>query len=257
MTITSLRLLHRCCFLLTLAGLALPARAAEPEIIAKARAFLGGEAALAQVTSLRYTGMLVLDDAGDTANPQGPVKVEIIYTRPSRQRSVITAEKRVETTVLDGYEGWQKVQDPSDNSRWQLSLLQADQIRSLRANVAENLTFFRNTGDPKCTVEDQGAVMVDGIACRKIAFIYTPQIVFYRFFDTASGRLVMTETAQGETIREQGEIVAGGVRFPRTLVTTLKRPDGGAQRITINFEQVTVNEAYPDSLFAMPSLGAP
>jgi outer membrane lipoprotein-sorting protein len=256
MTITSL--LQRCCFLLALAGLALPpAHAAEPAIIAKARTYLGSEAALAQVTTLRYTGMLVLDDAGTAAGPQGPVKVEIIFTKPSRQRSVITADKRVETTVLDGYEGWQKVQDPADNTRWQLSLLQADQIRSLRANVAENLSFFRNAGDPKCTVEDLGAAMVDGIACRKIAFIYTPQIAFYRYFDTASGRLVMTETQQGESIREQGEIVAGGVKFPRTLVTTLKRSDGGAQRITINFEQVTVNEDFPDSLFAMPSLGAP
>jgi hypothetical protein len=256
MTISSL--LQRCCFLLALAGLALsPAHAAEPEIIAKARAYLGSEAALAQVTSLRYAGLLVLDDSTPEAGAQGPVKVEIIFTKPSRQRSVITAEKRVETTVLDGYEGWQKVQDPADNSKWQLSLLQADQIRSLRANVAENLSFFRNVGDPKCTVEDQGAAMVDGTACRKIAFIYAPQIVFYRYFDTASGRLVMTETQQGESIREQGEIVAGGVRFPRTLVTTLKRPDGGAQRITINFEQVAVNETFPDSLFAMPSLGAP
>ena len=256
MTITSL--LHRCCFLFALAAVALPpARAAEPEIIARARTYLGNEAALAQVTSLHYAGMLVLDEGDATAKAQGPVKVEIIFTKPSRQRSVITSEKRVETTVLDGYEGWQKVQDPSDNSRWQLSLLQADQIRSLRANVAENLSFFRNTGDPKCTVENQGAAEIDGIACRKIAFIYTPQIAFYRYFDEATGRLVMTETQQGESIREQGEIIVGGVRFPRTLVTTLKRPDGGAQRITINFEQVTVNEVFPDSLFAMPSLGAP
>jgi len=256
MTITSS--LHRCCFLLTFAAMTLqPAQAAEPEIIAKARAYLGSETALAQVTSLRYAGMLVLDDAGATANPQGPVKVEIIFTKPSRQRSVITADNRIETTVLDGYEGWQKVQDPSDNSKWQLSLLQADQIRSLRANVAENLAFFRNAGDPKCTVEDQGAAMIDGVACRKIAFIYAPQIAFYRYFDTVTGRLVMTETQQGESIREQGVIIAGGVKFPRTLVTTLNRPDGGAQRITINFEQVTVNEVFPDSLFAMPSLGAP
>ena len=134
MTITSL--LHRCCFLLTLASLALsPAHAAEPVIIAKARTYLGGEAALAQVTSLRYAGMLVLDEGDATAKAQGPVKVEIIFTKPSRQRSVITSEKRIETTVLDGYEGWQKVQDPSDNSRGQLSLLQADQIRDRKSVV--------------------------------------------------------------------------------------------------------------------------
>ena len=53
----------------------------------------------------------------------------------------------------------------------------------------------------------------------------------------------------------KGEILAGGIKFPRTLVTTLRRPDGSEQRVTIEFEKVTVNETFPDNLFAMPSLG--
>ena len=54
------------------------------------------------------------------------------------------------------------------------------------------------------------------------------------------------------------ELVAGEhADLARLLAAQLDRSDGGAQRITINFEQVTVNEDFPDSLFAMPSLGAP
>lgn len=250
------RLLSRGCLLLALAGFAvLTAGAAEPEIIAKARAFLGGDAALDRVTSLHYVGKLTLEEGGKAADT-GPVSVEIIFQKPSRQRSVIAATKRVETTVLDGFDGWAKVQDPADATRWNLSLMEADQIRSLRANVTENLSFFRNRDSRQCTVEDQGAATVDGVACRKIAFIYSPQITFFRYFDAATGRLVLTETAQGESIREQGEILADGIRFPRILVTTLRRPDGSEQRVTIEFEKVSVNESFPDSLFAMPSLGA-
>jgi outer membrane lipoprotein-sorting protein len=249
------RLLSRGCLLLALAGFAvLTAGAAEPAIIAKARSFLGGDAALDRVTSLHYVGKLTLEEGGKAADT-GPVSVEIIFQKPSRQRSVIAAEKRVETTVLDGFDGWSKVQDPADATRWSVSLMEADQIRSLRANVTENLSFFRNRDPRHCTVEDLGPAVVDGVTCRKVGYVYSPQIAFFRYFDAATGRLVLTETAQGETIREQGEIIAGGVRFPRTLVTTLRRPDGSEQRVTIEFEQVTVNETFPDSLFAMPSLG--
>lgn len=252
------RLLQCCCLSLTLAGFVqVPAGAAEPDIIAKARLYLGGEAALNQVTSLHYVGKLTLQEATPAAGPVSPVGVEIIFQKPSRQRSVITAEKRTEITVLDDYEGWQRVQDPADASRWTLSLLQADQIRSLRANVAENLSFFRGVGGRQGSVEDLGVATTDGITCRKIAFVHSPQIAFFRYFDVATGRLVLTETKQGEVIREQGEMVAGGVKFPKTLVTTLKRPDGSEQRVTINFDKITVNEAFPDSLFAMPSLGSP
>lgn len=253
---TIFRLLSRGCLLLALAGLvALTAGAAEPDIIAKARAHLGGDAALDRVTSLHYVGKLTLEEGGKPSET-GPVNVEIIFQKPSRQRSVIAAAKRVETTVLDGFDGWAKVHDPADATRWSMSLMEADQIRSLRANVTENLSFFRNRDGRQCTVEDQGAAVIDGVACRKVAFIYSPQVAFIRYFDVATGRLVLTETAQGETIREQGEITVDGIKFPRTLVTTLRRPDGTDQRVTIEFEKVTVNEAFADSLFAMPSLGA-
>ena len=252
---TIFRLLSRGCILLALAGFALlPAGAAEPDIIAKARAYLGGEAALDRVTSLHYVGKLTLEEGGKAAET-GPVSVEIIFQKPSRQRSVIAAEKRVETTVLDGFDGWAKVQDPADPTRWNMSLMEADQIRSLRANVAENLSFFRNRDSRHCTIEDLGAAVVDGVSCHKVGYVYSAEVAFIRYFDVATGRLVLTETAQGETIREQGEFIAGGVKLPRTLITTLRRPDGSEQRVTIEFEKVTVNETFPDSLFAMPSLG--
>jgi hypothetical protein len=254
---TPSRLLHRFCLPLAVAGLTmLTAGAAEPAIIAKARAYLGGETALNQVTSLHYVGTLTLDEAVPATGPTPPAgAIEIIFQKPSRQRSVITAGKRIEITVLDGYDGWQKVQDPADATRWTLSLMQTDQIKNLRAYVAENLAFFRAVTDRQGAVEDLGAAMADGVACRKIAFVYSPQIAFYRYFDAGTGRLVLTETNQGEAIREEGQIIASGVKFPKTLVTTIKRPDGSAQRATINFEKIVVNEVFPDSLFAMPILG--
>lgn len=227
--------------------------AAEPAIIAQARAYLGSEEALNGVTSVHYTG--ILDIGAHADKPAQQLAIEIMLQKPAQQRSVITSPEMIETTALDGYEGWRRVQDAKDTSRWKMDLLNTAQIKSLRANVQENLVFFRGSGDPRATVEDLGAATVDGLACRKIAFVYSDETVFNRYFDTATGRLVLTETQQGEQIREQGITIVGGIKFPKMLVTTVTYPDGSTQKVTITFEKVAVNEKLPASLFAVPSMG--
>jgi hypothetical protein len=104
-------------------------------------------------------------------------------------------------------------------------------------------------------LEEQGTVVVDGITCEKIAFIHAPNIIFYRFFDQATGRLVFTETENGDTIREQGEMIVNGIRFSRGIVTTTKNAKGEVQTSTITFEKVMVTEPHPAKLFAVPGYG--
>ena len=228
-------------------------RAAEPAIVAKARAYLGSDPALDGVTSIHFVGTLV---TADPAEPAKPIRqaVEIIFQKPEQQRIQATSEQTVEVTAIDGYEAWRRIEDAADRSKWQQTLLGAEQIKHLRANTWENLSFFRGLGRRGGQIEDQGPAAVDGIACEKIAFIHGPNIVFYRFFDLATGRLVYTETESGATMREQGELRVAGVRFPKSLVQTSKEANGLVQTVTITFEKVMVNETFPASLFAMPPL---
>jgi hypothetical protein len=251
---TALRL-HRwiatCAFLL--AGWA--ARAAEPAIIAKARAFVGAESALNALKSVHYTGSVV------TANPADPSKqtraaLEIIFQKPAQQRITMTSDTVIEMTALDGYDGWQRFQDVKDNTKWRQTLLGTDQIKRLRANAWENLSYFRGIERVGGSIEDQGTKTIDGVTCQKIAFIHAPQIIFYRYFDVATGRLVLTETESGGTIREEGEIVVNGIRFPRSIVNTTKNAKGETQTATITFEKIAINETFPATLFAVPSLSA-
>ncbi len=231
--------------------------AAEPAIIAKARAYLGSEAALNSLTSIHYVGALSIETkSGGTVQPAQTGMLEILLQKPTRQRSVTTTPAVIETTALDDYEGWRKIEDPKDASRWKMDLLTSEQIKSLRANVWENLTFFRGIESHRGTIEDLGTVTADGVVCQKLAFVYSPQTVFIRYFDQATGKLVLTETKQGDQIREQGQVMAGGIRFPKALVTTINRADGTTQTVTITFEKVAVNETFDASLFAMPSMGA-
>jgi hypothetical protein len=227
--------------------------AAEPAIIAKARAYLGSEAALNAVNTLHFTGKLELSDL-PADGPQGPINVEITFERDYRQRSTVTSDRGTEITVLNGYDAWQRVSASNDDTRWNLTLLQIPQIKNLRANAFENLSFFRGLEEAGGRIEDMGVTTVDDQSCRKLAFIHSPEVIFYRYFNESTGRLVLTETLRGEQIRESGTMEVAGVKFPKVLTTVATRPDGTTQTVTINFDSVTVNEPVPADAFEMPLL---
>lgn len=241
----------RLLFAAALLGL-VPLRADVAATLAKARAFYGSEAALDAVRSVHYVG--TAETIADT--PEGPkpvtAKIEIVFQVPFRQRMVVTLPDRVEVTALDDYEGWQRIEDPAEPTRWRLTLLTTEQIKRLRATTWENLAFHRGIERRNGRVDDLGEVTVDGIRTHKLAFLHDNDIIFFRYFDLGTGRLVLTETDQAERIREEGELVAGGIRFSRKVITTSKLPDGSERTVTITFDRITVNESFPASAFAMP-----
>lgn len=232
-------------------ALSASAFAAEPAIIAKARAFLGSESALANVKSVHFFGTLATTDSADPAK-NGQAQIEIVFQKPEQQRIMATSEKLVEITALDGYDAWQRFQDAKDASKWQQTQLGTEQVKRLRANTWQNLSFYRGIERVGGTVEDLGPATIDGVACQKIAFTHGPGIVFTRYFETATGRLVHTETDGGNSsMRESGEIRVDGVRFPKSVVQTTKA--GNVTRTaTITFDRIVLNETFPGSLFAVP-----
>ncbi len=237
--------MHRILRLLPLAAflsLALLARAEEPPIIAKARAYLGSEEALNAVRSVHLTGAFVNGGAPDQA-PASASSVDIIFQKPwqhhlvvtntqtvkpagiltDAQRAGLAAAPEVKSTIvrtiaLDGYDAWERLQQNSNPAR--LGLLNIDQIRVLRADVWENLGYYRGIEAEGGRVEDQGPATSDGVACEKIAFIHAPNVIYYRYFELATGRLVYTETAGGLKIREEGSLEAAGIKFPQKITTT-------------------------------------
>ena len=225
---------------------------AELEIIAKARAYLGSEAALNGVKCVHYTGTIAMPNPADPAKPAS-LAIDIIFQAPFRQRTVRTADSLIDTIALDTYDGWHRAQDPKDPARVRLQLLSTDQVKRQRAIVQENLTFFRGLEREGGKVLDLGVTALDGVPCRKIAFIHAPDIIFFRYFDEASGRLIMSETENGSTLREQGEIRVNGIRFPKRIINSSKTSDGKEQTVTITFDSITLNESLPDSTFAIPS----
>lgn len=222
-------------------------------IITKARAYLGTEAALDAVKTVHYKGKMVATDPVDPKK-QTEATVDIVFQKPDRHRITVTSDKTIETTALDGYEGWQRVQDAKDPSKWRQTLATVDQVKRIRANTWENLSFFRGIETRGGKIEVMEPATIDGVTCNKLAFIYAPSIIFYRFFDQNTGKLVMSETETGSTIREEGEIIVNGVRFPKRIVTMSKNPNGKIPTVSITFDEIKLNETFPDSLFAVPAL---
>jgi len=212
-------------------------------VLAKARAFLGGESVLNSVTTIHFKGTLEVD-----ASTRLPV--DIIFQNPYQQRITVTGPKVIEVTALDGYDAWQKRTNPANPTQWEVRLLDAGQVKRLRANTWENLSFFAGIEKKGGSVRPGGDATVGGVACVKLSFVHADDIVFVRYFDKATGRLVKTETEIGAEIREEGEMMVKGIRFPKKVVN--KVPNGPAT--TIVFDQIEVNTRVPASEFAVPTL---
>ena len=234
---------------------ALAASPAVEAILAKARARLGGDRALDRITSIHYSGTIEqMEDAPD-AKP-AVSSIDILFQKPAQHRLTVSSDKSVDVTALDGYSAWRRTQEPDGLKRVRLMALDKEQLKRLRANTWENLYFYRGIAEHGGEIVDRGPVEVDGLKCHKIAFNYGPGIEFVRIFEIETGRLVLTETLPVGTIREEGEMIVEGVRFPKKLVAAATTPSTGKKRVvTINFDRIVLNEAIPASSFEQPMPG--
>ena len=236
-------------------GTSLPAETTG-QVISRARAFLGTERALNAVSTIHFTGTLeravkvpAPDDKTKQVDQTIRVPVDIVFQKADRQRITVKSPKIIEVTALDGYDGWRKRINAESPSQWQVDLLDPNQVKRLRANTWENLFFFAGIEKTGGRVQADGDATVDGLACTKLSFIHADNIIFVRYFDKTTGRLVKTETEDGSEIREEGEIIVDGVRFPRKVINRV--PNGPTT--TIVFDKVELNAPVPAAEFAVPS----
>jgi hypothetical protein len=233
-----------------LALLAPAALRAEPAVLGLARAYLGPQSTLDGVTSIHFVGAL---DRLDPDHPDAAAvrtTLDMIFAKPLRQRMVRKSAKITMTTVLDGYDAWDWLQDNADASKFRLTWLAAGDVRTLRANTWENLYHYRVPEGG--SVEDKGPATIDGIACERVDFAHAPGVVYERYFDRDTGRLVLTVRG-AESIRESGEVRVDGLRFPKTVVSMTKTAAGKDLVSTATFDSIVLNETLAPELFMVPS----
>jgi hypothetical protein len=223
---------------------------AEPAVLGLARAYLGPQSTLDGITSIHFVGKLQRVDPDHADKPPVVDALDMIFARPLRQRLVDRQDKVTRTTVLDGYDAWDWDQSNSDPAKFRLTWLSAADIKTLRANTWENLYYY--SVPEGGSVVDAGPATVDGVACERVDFTHAPGIIYERYFDRDTGRLVLTVRGQ-EMIRESGEIRADGIRFAKSIVSTMKSPSGKDMVTTVTFDTVALNEPLAPDLFVVPS----
>lgn len=211
------------------------------EVIAKAREFLGGDDRLESIETLRYEGTFETREGAT-----GEVKIEL--AKPLLQRLTVARDGRVQETVLGAHEGWVSEFLAENPRRRNVAIMDAQRIRELRANTWENLYFYKNIERRRGNVENLGFHEIDGQETVGLAFNHRGGYTFTRYFDPATGELVHTETGEGTSIREEGEKVVDGIRFPEKVVTL---SDGEVVH-TVTFTNIEVNPEFPDKTFAFP-----
>jgi hypothetical protein len=228
------------------------------QIIAKAREYLGGEAALTAIQSVHFVGTLDIEQMTSEGPKVEKFGLEMLVQKPYQQLIVSTSPESIDITGLNDYDGWHRQQTGSAPGRSQLNLYSPPQIKRLRANTWENLYFFKGIEQRGGRVEVIGPAPVGDHLALKVAFNHGDGIVFYHYFDPATGKLLLSETDQGGTIRNDGELVVNGVRFPQKVLQTSKSVDAKGQiaerKLVMTFVSITCNEKLPDSDFEMPIL---
>jgi hypothetical protein len=218
------------------------------DVIAKARGHLGVDAALAAVKSIHFTGTM---EAGTRK-----AAIDIIFQKPCQQRLFLADDQQTEEVGLDTYSAWQRASSVKDPGRERVTLFPVPVLKIHRANTFEAINFFNRAELNGGTTSLLSRNPVDGRPAVQLAFRYGDNIVFARSFDAETGRLLLTEASNGARIREEGEQFVDGIRFPQRIITDIKvRNDKGEvidSRSIITIEKITLNEVFPDSLFAMP-----
>lgn len=235
------------CLLFLIAPVPGRGEASVEAILAKARVYLGGEEALNRIESIHYTGTFENFPEGVTG------EFDIFLKKPLRQRVDIRTKDLIDTTVLDGFEGWRRLSSSVNPDEFSIQLLGSNERRKMRFNTWENLNFFSGIERLRGKIVDHGTVLMDGEDCYMLEFVYDEDNRHWRYFSIMSGQLVATESLSGSRIREHGSIMVEGVRFPRQVDTYVK-----GQLVTrLRYDEVSVNADFPDELFAFPEIKPP
>lgn len=211
-------------------------------ILKKARDYIGRESDLRKIKSIRYFGKIT-NEEGDEGT------VEIYIRAPYQQLQIVTLNETVSEFGLDDYVAWRKVYLAGKPDNYQLYPATAEQLKRTRANAFENLNFFSTETTYTRKIDYLGTDTFEGKQVEKVKIRYG-KVFFIRYFDSSTGELLYSEIENGEGIKERGEMIVDGIRFPKGVANFLN----GDQVSFVEFELIEVNPEVDDSLFAQPAL---
>lgn len=217
------------------------------EAVELARSYLGAEKALEGVSSIKMDGVLVYGNGASGT-------VEAYYKSPNYHQFISVFQGTKETSTLDRNEAWRKIEDLRTPNSYTMSFYEPDDVRHLAATVSDYLSFLKTPPTRKGRIEYLGTSVVDGQDTIVLLYIHNDRIWFRRYIDPETGRVLHMVNDKGIVFSYEGEIEAGGIKFPeRTIVRVVTQY--GQQSMEISFSNIVVNEPMDAERFRVPSAG--
>ncbi len=213
-------------------------------IIAKARAYIGGDEKLESIKTLTYKGTLLYSD-GNTGS------AEIIFKKPYFQRFVAVLGDMKETSGLDDLEAWRKQERVGYPDAASVSVYAPAEMYNMRASVWEYLNFYKRPQGRKKGVKFLDFVTIGDLECVVLRYDHGDGIWFDRFFDKETGKVVRMISSRGAMFIGEGELMVDGIRFPKKLTTVfLTLPDD--QKIEMVYTSIQINKEFENEIFKYP-----
>jgi hypothetical protein len=235
------RLLNLC--LLSILGVNLNAQElSESDIIDRARATIGTEAALDALVTLDLVGRLEPVDRNMPA-----ATLLIVLRKPLSQRLEIKVDDIVETTILDGNRGC-IIRSKLKATVSRMRDLTEPELKRVVYSTRQFFNFYRPDFKNGEKVSLVGTETHREVRSYKLLYEYPEGLQTYRYFSVADEALVSTIGENGlESVGVGSQIVAG-IKFPERI----DYYEGDRKLHTIVLDAVKVNKPLTTGIFSIP-----
>lgn len=217
------------------------------ETVALGRAYMGGDAALDAVDSVRFEGVLV--HAGGQSGT-----VESVMKAPGYYQFISTIGGIRETSTLNPTSAWRKLENFQQPGAYSLSFYEVEELRNLEATIADSLGFLKAPKTRNGRIEFVGKGKVRGKPAIILNYVYGDRIWFRRYFNPETGRVMFMQSSKGMVFTYEGDLEAKGIRFPKkVLVSYISQY--GESTMELSYSKAEVNVDVDLERFRVPQVG--
>jgi hypothetical protein len=212
------------------------------EVIDRARATVGSEAALDGLVTLQLVGSL------EPTDPDMPSATLLIIARkPASQRLEIKVDDIVETTLLNGDKGC-IIRSNLNAGVSQMRDLVGPERERVLYSTRQFFNFYRPNFKNGEKVHLEGIENHRGQRVYKLVYQYPEGLQTTRYFSVEDDTLVATITENGVESIGIGSQSAEGIKFSREI----EYYEGERKLHTILLHEVKVNKPLAAGIFEMP-----
>lgn len=211
------------------------------ELIRKARRHLADEASLNQVDTIDFRGQIV-----EAKNNQIK-RIHMQLKKPDEGRIVIEDDRAVNIYSISGLGGFSEYKNKITGDYAQKPLTPLEQEKLL-ASVLNELYFYEGpelVGSHPVVV---GPFVLDDVNVYSLKEECSSKTYFEHIIDAKTGRCIETNIDGNQIQRQEGTIIAGGIRFPKLL----KVFQGEVWFCTLDIKEIKINEPMDAFNFRIP-----